>query len=243
MREAGAREVTMQAKPLIRALLMTAGAVLVTVPAGADEPSATPSTDEPTKPTPIVIDAKTLEKYSDQGNVTEVGKARSKPKGTTSLVDAVRGGGDPSNTMDGSLVGESQLEQEERRRYWRSRYERQLDLVASLEEQIEVLDNEIPGLWRDFYAWDDPMYRDGVIKPKLDEALTRRQSLEEKLGEERERLPKIKEGARRDGATPGWFRGLDSPKPEGQQPKARDDSILATELDDVGVVSADDTSP
>jgi hypothetical protein len=233
----------MKSTRLIRALLTTAGAVLVILPVAADEPSATPSSEEKAKPTPIVIDAKTLEKYSDQGHVTEVGSSRSGPKGTASLVDTVRGGGDPSNTMDGSRTGESELEQEERRRYWRSRYERQLDLVASLEEQIEVLDREIPGLWRDFYAWDDPMYRDGVIKPKLDEALTRRQSLEEKLGEERARLPQIKEGARRDGATPGWFRGLESPKPDADQDASRDDSILATELDDVGVVSADDTSP
>ena len=70
---------------------------------------------------------------------------------------------------------------DEKKRRWRSTYQKQIELVASIEEQIGKLDWEIPGLWRDFYAWDDPAYRDGVIKPKLDEALVRRQRLEDQL--------------------------------------------------------------
>jgi hypothetical protein len=222
---------------LIRALL-TAGVVLaIAVLVPADEPASTPSSDGTAKPTPIVIDAKTLEKYSEQGNVTEVGKARQ--KGTASLIDAVQGAGDISGTGP-TLSGEAALEEEERRQYWRSQYQRQLDLVESLENQVDVLDEEIPGLWRDFYAWDDPMYRDGVIKPKLDEALTRRQSIEEKLGEERGRLPQIKDKARRDGATPGWFRGMDKPKSGEDEGASQDESVLPTDFK-VGVVSADDT--
>jgi hypothetical protein len=218
--------------------LLTVGVVLaIAVLVPAEEPASDPSSEDVAKPTPIVIDAKTLEKYSEQGNVTEVSKARQ--KGTASLIDAVQGGGDLSGTGP-TLSGEAALEEEERRQYWRSQYQRQLELVESLENQIEVLDEEIPGLWRDFYAWDDPMYRDGVIKPKLDAALTRRQSIEEKLGEERGRLPQIKEKARRDGATPGWFRGVDKAKSGDDEDAPQDESVLPTDFK-VGVVSADDT--
>lgn len=227
----------MKPHDLIHALLVV-GAILVTaVVVVADEPATTPSTEGDAKPTPIVIDAKTLEKYSDKGNVTEVSKSRE--RGTASLIDAVQAGGDLSGTGP-TLSGEAALEEEERRQYWRSQYQRQLDLVESMEKQIDVLDEEIPGLWRDFYAWDDPMYRDGVIKPKLDEALTRRQSIEEKLGEERGRLPQIKDKARRDGATPGWFRGMDKPKSGEDEGASQDESVLPTDFK-VGVVSADDT--
>ena len=73
---------------------------------------------------------------------------------------------------------------------------------------IEELDKEIPALWNQFYSWDDPAYRDGVIKVKLDRALARRKELEERLAVEEEALPKILDEARRDGALPGWFRGL-----------------------------------
>jgi hypothetical protein len=140
--------------------------------------------------------------------------------------------------VPGSYSADPDARDAERRAYWRDRYQKQLEMVASIERQIEVLDREIPGLWRDFYAWDDPMYRDGVIKPKLDEALGRRQRLEERLKEEQARVPIIIDGARRDGSTPGWFRGLGKPKPE--EGSSKPDSVLPTEFD-VDVVSADDT--
>ena len=44
--------------------------------------------------------------------------------------------------------------------------------------EIERLESEIPKLQTDFYRWDDPAYRDGVIKPKLDAALVRVRNVE-----------------------------------------------------------------
>ena len=90
-------------------------------------------------------------------------------------------------------------------------YQHQLELITSIQKQIEFLDNEIPGLWRDFYSWDDPFYRDGVIKPQLDEAMENRQKLEVDLQEAQAGLDKIQADARQDGAEPGWFRGFDMP--------------------------------
>ena len=91
---------------------------------------------------------------------------------------------------------------------WRALYVEQQDLVQSMEQEIVRLDSEIPALWNQFYAWDDPAYRDGVIKPKLDEALANRERLEKDLAAARDKLPEILEQARRDGAQPGWFRDL-----------------------------------
>ena len=63
-----------------------------------------------------------------------------------------------------------------------SRYEQQMNLVGLHRGADRVLDREIPGLWRDFYAWDDPAYRDGVIKVQAGRgAGPRSERLEEQL--------------------------------------------------------------
>ncbi len=117
----------------------------------------------------------------------------------------------------GPGVGEGEGEEEggppkgmeAKRQYWRERYRQQLKKVEEIRKRIQELDREIPRLWTQFYSWDDPAYRDGVIKPKLDQALAERDRLGKRLPEEEAKLPQIKEAARRDGALPGWFRNLD----------------------------------
>jgi hypothetical protein len=209
--------------------------LLVVVAVGASaQQSATPTPTR--KPTPIVIDNETLKKYADEGRITTVQTPRA---GQTS--QSFRSSSPPGQTYGGVPGGEDAREAE-KRRYWRALYEKQLKLVRTLEQQIEVLNREIPGLWRDFYARDDPAYRDGVIKPKLDEALSRWERMTEQLENERAKLPKIREDARREGAKPGWFRGLDSPQTQaGKDDGAKDGTRLPTEFD-VDVVTADDTS-
>ena len=101
----------------------------------------------------------------------------------------------------------------ERMNHWRGSYVQQLERIAAIERQIAELDYQIPGLWKDFYSRDDPAYRDGVIKPKLDRALVRRDELAKQLEEERPKLQQIKEDARKDGGEPGWFRGIEEPTP------------------------------
>lgn len=158
---------------------------------------------------PIVISNENLPELAGKGHVTEVTKPGSQ-SGRRSL-SAVQGGGPNTNSQ-----GPGQADLAERKVYWQTAYKQQIDLVNGIYVQIEVLDQQIPGLWRDFYSWDDPAYRDGVIKPKLDEALARRQKLEVDLQNVQIRLEEIKQEARRDGAEPGWFRGLGSvptPKP------------------------------
>lgn len=153
---------------------------------------------------PIVISDENLAEIASQGSVTSVEKGRGNAADRRPVREPGRG------TVIEPSDGDSS---DERRRYWRDQYERQVEIIEALQREIVNLDQEIPGLWRDFYAWDDPAYRDGVIKPKLDAAMERRKTLEEQLAAARPRLTEIKSDARREGAEPGWFRGLPTPRP------------------------------
>ena len=150
----------------------------------------------------IVISNENLSEYAEKGGITAA------EGGETPKRRPVR---DPLKV---EMVAPSDPQHsDERRRHWQNRYKSQVELVASIRYQIVVLDGEIPGLWRDFYAWDDPMYRDGVIKPKLDAATKRRAKLEQDLVAAEAKLSQIKSDARKDGAEPGWFRGIAVPTP------------------------------
>lgn len=133
----------------------------------------------------IVISNETLPEYATKGRITTA---------NPSAVAAMK--------PDDSEPSDS------KRDYWRNMYIEQLKVIADLEEEIASLDLQIPKLWSDYYARDDPAYRDGVIKPKLDDALVRRDKLEKELAEEQQKPAEIKSDARKDGAEPGWFRGL-----------------------------------
>ncbi len=152
----------------------------------------------------IVISNENLAEYADKGEVTQgtggssTGRRPVRPaSANVQQTDST----DPSSHTD------------ERRRYWVSQYQRQLQLVGTIKNQISLLDAEIPGLWTAFYSRDDPAYRDGVIKPRLDEAVNRRNRLEEQLAAAEPKLNEIKDQARRDGGEPGWFRGIGAPTP------------------------------
>jgi len=151
----------------------------------------------------IVISNHNLSTLAGKGRITEVTKSKPTPQGRV-VSDGTAGGAAGSPYADVAAM-------EDRKHYWQAVYQQQLDLVTSIQKQIDFLDNEIPGLWRDFYAWDDPFYRDGVIKPQLDEAMANREKLEGDLQEARTRLEEIQDEAARDGAEPGWFRGFDKP--------------------------------
>ena len=145
----------------------------------------------------IVITDSNLEEYAAKGGLT-----------TASGQPAQRGG--QASTVNVQQA-QADAKQEAKRKAWRSMYQRQAQLVSSIKSRIKALDEQIPGLWRQFYAWDDPAYRDGVIKPKLDKSLNERNALAKRLPNEEAKLPEILDRARRDGALPGWFRDL--PKP------------------------------
>lgn len=146
----------------------------------------------------IVISDRTLPELAEQGAVTTTTGERSADR---RFVD-IQGEGAPGS-------GSGEVDPEQRREFWRGKFQAQAAAIAVLEARIAELDREIPGLWNQFYAWDDPAYRDGVIKVRLDRALAESEELKAKLPAEREKLEEIREQARRDGALPGWFRDLE----------------------------------
>lgn len=152
----------------------------------------------------IVISNENLQDIAAKGSVTEV-------KSTT------RKTAEGPHAAGVEMVDPDALKAEQRKYYWQQLYAQQLSKIASLRRQIQQLDSDIPGLWNDFYSRDDPAYRDGVIKPRLDASLERREQLEAELSREEPKLEQIKIDARRDGAEPGWFRELKiapTPRPE-----------------------------
>ena len=157
----------------------------------------------------IVISNENLSELAGKGRVTEVTNP-GQQQGKRGLAD-VQGSG---AGIEGQAPG--YVQETEKKQYWQAIYSQQIKLVKDIRVQIDALDLKIPGLWRDFYAWDDPAYRDGVIKPKLDEALAQRQKLEVDKQKAESKLNQIKADARKDGGQPGWFRNLEklpTPRP------------------------------
>ena len=205
------------------AALIWAVVMVVTVAPAADEPSPTPTprpaggqslTDvakdkklkgdtSGTTDGSIVISNENLADYASKGGLTTVNpKAQREPsRAGVKVVDP-----------DAMMI-------EERKRFWQQKYARQLERIAAIKRQIEELDLEIPALTNEFYARDDPMYRDGVIKPRLDRSLERRETLRALLLEEEPKLAQIKEEARREGGEPGWWREVKEPTPLPRNPK------------------------
>jgi len=156
----------------------------------------------------IVITNENLSDYASKGGLTTA-----KPTGQNPAARGIHAG---SNVK---IIDSEASEENKRKHYWQQKYLQQLDRIASIKHQIEELDLEIPALWTDFYARDDPMYRDGVIKPKLDRSLKRRNDLAALLLVEEPKLAQIKEEARREGAEPGWWRDIREPTPRPKNPK------------------------
>jgi len=149
----------------------------------------------------IVISNENLSDYAAKGGLTTA-----KPGGNP----ATRGVHAGTNVR---VIDSETAELNKKKSYWQQKYIQQLERIDAIKRQIEELDLEIPALWNDFYSRDDPMYRDGVIKPRLDRSLERRKTLGALLLEEEPKLAQIKEDARQDGAEPGWWRDVKAPTP------------------------------
>lgn len=105
-------------------------------------------------------------------------------------------------------VGAATGREDRRKAMWQQRYRDAVSRVAALEAEIKRLEGEAARLERDFYAIDDPAQRDGVVKPAWDQALSDLRRAKADLAEARNKPEQVLEAARRDGALPGWFRGL-----------------------------------
>jgi len=168
----------------------------------------------------IVITNENLSDYASKGGLTTANPGKN--QGT-------RGVHAGTNV---SVIDSETSEENKRKHYWQQKYMQQLDRIASIKSQIKDLDLEIPALWNEFFARDDPMYRDGVIKPKIDRSLQRREELTTLLQQEEPKPATIKEEARRDGAEPGWWRDIKEPTPRPQNPQTGPGDAIR--LDDRG---------
>jgi hypothetical protein len=197
-----------------RIVLVLLGLTLMVIPASGEDPTPTP-TPTPTPGAKSVADlaretARNLEEQ--EGETVVITNKTVDPEYGKELEDGtIKVNPTPkpwqAKPVDGSWRAEEQAKKEK----WQKLYREQLALVAGLTGEIAELDSEIPGLQTDFYKWDDPYYRDNVIKPKLDKAMQRRAELKEQLAKEEAQVPKLLDEARRDGAKPGWFRGIKPP--------------------------------
>ena len=98
--------------------------------------------------------------------------------------------------------------------FWQKRYQDARATLAYWKKEAARLDGEVNRLERQFYAEDDPAYRDGVIKPAWDKALVEWRHAKEET-EKAAGLPgEVLNEARKSGALPGWFRGLPEPEPK-----------------------------
>lgn len=95
---------------------------------------------------------------------------------------------------------------ESRKSYWQQQYANALARAAAAEKRVAALEAEAARLQQDFYRWDDPAYRDGVIKPAWDRALQQLAAAKKELEEARQAPQDVMARAEREGALPGWFR-------------------------------------
>ncbi|MGE5234965.1 MAG: hypothetical protein ACM3O7_01300 [Acidobacteriota bacterium] len=94
---------------------------------------------------------------------------------------------------------------------WQQRYQASRGKILYLESEVSRLRSESARLENEFYARDDPAYRDGVIKPAWDKARADLEQAQRELEKARQGPDNVLSEAQKEGAQPGWFRGLPEP--------------------------------
>jgi exonuclease VII small subunit len=105
--------------------------------------------------------------------------------------------------------GGQTLPENAKKAIWQERYKAAVVRATQIEAEINRLTGEVSRLESSFYSTDDPAQRDGVIKPAWDKAVADLRAAQAELEQARKEPDQVLDQARRDGAEPGWFRGLD----------------------------------
>jgi hypothetical protein len=194
----------------------------------AQQPTATPTPQPLSTPAPISIlrdagSAEAIPRGQSLGDVAKGIKLRMTPgarvidnAGMKALAEGVELTTAKPAPGAGGKAAEGRppakrVSDESKQQYWQEKYQSARARVAFLESEVKRLDGLTKELERKFYAWDDPAYRDGVIKPAWDKAVVDLRASMEALDEARSGPDQVIEDAQRDGALPGWFRGLPEP--------------------------------
>jgi hypothetical protein len=148
---------------------------------------------ERSAPPIAVIDDDNLAEYAKDVKVTVSGAANA----AEVTASAEREANAVSGTPPGGPEGEEYWRAEalRLRLAWRDAY----DLLPDLQEDAARLRN-------DFYAADDPFYRDREIKPAWDRTLDRIEETKQEIERYRDELEDLMTRGRRAGALPGWLR-------------------------------------
>ena len=152
----------------------------------------------------IVITNENLRALAGDAELTSAAGGTPEPAGTPPGGVAVRGGADASEAALQKL--------------WQQRYQRARGYLRFLEDEERRLSAEVERLKTQFYATDDGFFRDREIKPAWDEALAKLNETRRLLAESRSLPDQVVQAARREGALPGWFRGLPEPAPVSSPP-------------------------
>jgi hypothetical protein len=183
--------------------------------------AAAPPTPTPTPRLNILLSRSSSEAAGPTGSLSDVAKRiklklpEGQPRVLTNQTVKQLAEGVQLTTTQGNggaaypPAGEAQ--ENPRKAMWQQRYWAAVSRVAELEAEVKRLEGEASRLETDFYAHDDPAQRDGVIKPAWDRAVADLSKAKSDLAEARGKPEEVLNEARRDGALPGWFRGLDQP--------------------------------
>jgi hypothetical protein len=144
----------------------------------------------------MVLNNQTLKKHSKVGSTFVVDESEVEDRE-----------GEEARTEDSAAPEETTTELDaEEENYWRQ-------LVYDLRREwrnayddIEEFESEIARLRRDFYAEDDPFYRDSQIKPAWDRALKDLEEARRTVERSQAELERAMEEGHRAGALPGWLR-------------------------------------
>lgn len=115
--------------------------------------------------------------------------------------------------LDLAAIEATAAEHARRRAEWRARLAAQLGEIHRLENQLEDQRVTAGWLWIRYLRTEKESTRELKVRPKMEAAQRRLGELEEELATARTRFDELCEEARRDGAEPGWFRGLEPPPP------------------------------
>lgn len=140
----------------------------------------------------IVITDKNLKEHAARGQLTFVEEAESETED----------GEISANEEADDLLEETAADEA----YWRERVLRIRQSWREAIDRIEALERRIAALRQDFYAEDDPFYRDSQIKPAWDRALEELEASRRRARLAEEDLALALEEGRRGGALPGWLR-------------------------------------
>jgi hypothetical protein len=120
--------------------------------------------------------------------------------------------------------------EDQKKTTWQARYREALDHRVRWQSEVRRLETEVARLQSDFYSRDDPAYRDGQVKPAWDQAIVDLETARRQLANAESEPDRVLEAAHRDGALPGWFRGITASPGAAEGPLATPQPIKPANL-------------